>query len=58
MTTEQSPLMMAAPPSTLAALDASKLRVTRNPKPAELPNPDNLQFGKNVTGMTSNQLGG
>ncbi|KAJ5999322.1 Aminotransferase class IV [Penicillium sp. IBT 35674x] len=49
MTTEQSPSMMAAPPSTLAALDASKLQVTRNPKPAELPNPDNLQFGKNVT---------
>jgi len=44
--------MMAAPPSTLAALDASKLQVSRNPKLAELPNPDNLQFGKNVTGMT------
>ncbi|KAJ5652659.1 Aminotransferase class IV [Penicillium longicatenatum] len=48
MATEQS-LSMTAAPSTLAALDASKLRVIRNPKPIELPSPDNLHFGKNVT---------
>ncbi|KAJ5771915.1 Aminotransferase class IV [Penicillium odoratum] len=35
--------------TTLAALDASKLRIIRNTNPLELPNPDNLQFGKNVT---------
>ncbi|KAJ5633146.1 Aminotransferaseclass IV [Penicillium lividum] len=33
----------------LAALDASKLRIIRNTNLLELPNPDDLQFGKNVT---------
>ncbi|KAJ5950028.1 hypothetical protein N7454_001612 [Penicillium verhagenii] len=49
MPTEQTPSTAAIAPSALAALDASKLRIIRNPKPTELPDPDTLQFGKNVT---------
>ncbi|RHZ50796.1 uncharacterized protein CDV56_105257 [Aspergillus thermomutatus] len=33
----------------VAELDASKLRITRNPQPAEIPNPADLEFGKHVT---------